>query len=187
VIALILPWRFHMKVRLSLILLSLCLLTPAAHAAGFNLGGSIGQSDLEDDRGGLNFNDRDTGWKLFFGFRFLKFFGVEGGYQDFGNPRTSLAGASASYHVDGWDVFAVGVVPIKKFEIFGKVGLIYSDTRFSSTVQAPESKDGVNLAYGLGVGWRFTDHFAIRGEYEVFDLDSVDHLTFLSIGAEFRF
>ena len=165
------------------------LVAPAAHAGGVFLGASLGQSDLETDVFAAGFDGGDTGWKLFGGFHFLKFFALEGGYINFGSPDESLFGRSANADVDGWDVYAVGVVPIRKLELFAKAGLIYWDYEFQviSDPDLRQDDDGIDIAYGLGVAWKFTDSFALRGEYEVFDIGAVDDLTFLSVGVDFRF
>ena len=85
------------------ILPALCLagalgLSGAAQAAdsGFYLGGSIGQTTLKvpsDVTDVPDFNEDDTGYKLYGGYNFnLALFnlGVEGGYIDFGSPSGSL-------------------------------------------------------------------------------------------------
>lgn len=174
-----------MRSRFLVVLALIALTTPLCQAAGFNLGASIGQSDIEDNQRIQGFNDGDFAWKAFVGFRFLKFFGVEGGYQDFGSPSQSLAGQTATYSVDGWDVWAVGILPIKKFELFGKVGILYGDYR--STVNGvSESSSESDLGYGIGIGWAFTKTFAMRLEYERFDTSAVDDLGALTIGVDFR-
>ncbi|MGD8377839.1 MAG: outer membrane beta-barrel protein [Acidobacteriota bacterium] len=173
-----------MRSRFLVFLALIGLTTPICQAAGFNLGASIGQSDLEDDRL-QGFNDGDFAWKAFVGFRFFKFFGVEGGYQDFGSPSQSLAGQTATYSVDGWDVWAVGILPIKKFELFGKVGILYGDYRWTINDASGHSSES-DLGYGIGIGWTFTKTFAMRLEYERFDTSYVDDLGALTIGVDFR-
>ena len=46
--------------------------------------------------------------------------------------------------------------------------------------------DGNDLAYGAGVAWHFTK-FAVRLEYEMFDIEDTDSVNMASVGMEFRF
>ena len=146
---------------------------------------------MEDEgESSLNLNADDLGWKVFGGYRFLKFFGLEGGYQSFGSPNSSLAGNAAERDVAGIDAYALGILPIRKLDLFAKVGLIYWDLDRSETLDGVETSggdNGIDLAYGVGAAWNFTGHFALRGEYEVFDIEGVDELTFFSVGVDFRF
>jgi len=165
------------------------LTTPLCQASRFHLGASVGQSDLEDNRL-PGFNDGDFAWKAYVGFRFFKFFGIEGGYQDFGTPSESLGGQSASYSVDGWDVWAVGILPIKKFEIFGKAGILYADYGYTIRGAGVPDQSGhssqSDLGFGVGIGWSFTKTFAMRLEYERFDTSYVNSLGSLTLGVDIR-
>jgi OOP family OmpA-OmpF porin len=170
------------------IALALVLAAPAARAE-FLIGASVGQTNAAvDDQ--ISFDADGTGWKVFVGFRFFKFLGIEGGYRDFGSPGTSLAGVSAEVEPRGVDVYGVGVLPIKKLELWAKIGLIYWDETLSVTgAGTPQEDDdsGTDGAFGFGIAWKFADWIALRGEWEEFDLGAADDVRFLSVGVDFRF
>ena len=134
--------------KLWMLALASCLALPAG-AGDFLVGGAAGQATIEIDSAG--FDESDTGFKVFGGWRLLKFLGLEGGYVDFGGPTMSTGGVEANAEVTAWDAFAMGVVPFGKLEVFGKAGLVMWDAE--ATVSTPglrvtQSTDGTDLAAG---------------------------------------
>jgi OOP family OmpA-OmpF porin len=175
------------------------LIAPAALAGEAYVGASVGQTQIkfsaETDAPGtfINFDEGDNGFKIFGGYRFLKFFGLEGSYVDMGSPdedQDAPAGTNLKVDVTAWDAYAVGVLPIGKvFEVFGKAGFIWWDADFdlSGTLSASDSDSGSDPAYGAGVAFRLGKRIAIRGEYEKFDLKDTDNVSLTSVGIDFRF
>ncbi len=158
-----------------------CAVTPAR--AEIYFGGSLGQATLEVDR----LDADDTGYKVFGGFRFLKFFGIEGDFVDYGNLDGSSSGVNFEATVRSLDAFAVGIIPIKRFEIFGKAGAAAWDSRLSGSVPTEMDKaSGFDFTYGVGAAFLVTEHFAVRAEWEAFQLDD-DELSMTSVGLELRF
>jgi opacity protein-like surface antigen len=83
----------------------------------------------------------------------------------------------------------VGVLPLAKWELFGKAGLVMWDTdvRVSSGPWSVSgSENGTDLAYGVGAAYKLGNKFALRVEWEIFDLDSTD-VNMISGGVDFRF
>src|SRR5450830_1849591 len=116
---------------------------------GFNVGQS--RANIDDARitGGLlgggftttsiNDDDRDTGYKLFGGYKLNKNFAVEGGYFDlgkFGFTATTVPAGTLSGNIKlrGLNLDAVGILPItEKFSVFGRVGANYAEATDSFT------------------------------------------------------
>lgn len=167
---------------LAMLLAAALLAAPVAHAEVV-LGASTGQSDLMIG----SVQEDDTGGQLYGGFRFLKFVGVELEYTDFGTFEHSSGGTTDTLDVNRADVFAVGVIPFGRFEVYGKLGYGYWDGELRSAGGNPVKDDGSDPSYGAGFAIKFIDLLAIRFEYEVFDIDGVDDLTMASIGLDFRF
>ncbi len=167
------------------------LCTPDAHA-GFLVGASVGQAGVEIDDSSSDFDEDDTGFSARVGYRFLKFFGVEAGYVDFGKPEGDV-GNNVNLEADatGFDIYAVGIIPITRLEIFGKVGYFQWDFDTDISSGSSPSGDGNDLSYGVGIGLHVVGPFHVRAEYEVFqvDVDDVEdsELSMVSIGADFRF
>ena len=170
--------------RILLFVMLMALAAPMAHA-GFLVGAALGQGNLKASVNDISYDGSDFAWKAYAGFRIVRFVGVELAYRDWGRQVDSGIIAEAT----DIDLTVVGVLPIKKFELYGKVGyaLWDLDAAVRDVVGSGTSTDGTDFTWGLGVAWKFIDMIAIRAEYEVFEFDSADDATFWSIGIDFRF
>jgi len=167
------------------------LLAPAAWAGNGLVGLSAGQTSLDNDVAGTDYSANDTGWKLFGGYDFVRYFGVEGGYTDMGSMSTSYAGTDVTSDISGFGIYARGMVPIgSSFELFGKVGYLMWDadtTVEAGALSASASDSGNDLAFGAGAAWHFNERYGVRLEYEVFDIEETDTTSFASVGFAFSF
>lgn len=140
---------------------SLLVVGTIAHAEGFYVLGSIGQShselkdlsksDLDDAFGGpavdagLDYSSKldhsDTGYKLQLGYQFNENFALEGGYVDLGKTEYKFtisdgvdsASGNLSYDTKGWDIDGVLTLPVNAgVSVFGKLGLIRAETKFKA-------------------------------------------------------
>ena len=96
-------------------------ITPAAvQAEGWYAGAGFGQSKVDVDCDldiSCSANDTATAWKLFGGYQFQRNFAVEFGYVDLGKATLSgtdsvLGTTSASFEATGFNVAAVGFLPV---------------------------------------------------------------------------
>ena len=188
------------------ILPALCLagalvLSGAAQAAdsGFYLGGSIGQTTLKvpsDVTDVPDFNEDDTGYKLYGGYNFnLALFnlGVEGGYIDFGSPSGSLdTDTSLKIDADALNLVGMGGLNFGPFDIYAKAGWVRWDASLSIGGIDPGfgvgslSEDGTDLMYGLGARFALGS-LHIRGEWEEFDIEDSDRVYMFSVGVAWQF
>ena len=183
----------------SALALSGALAAAQASAQAF-IGGSIGQSDMDEEiAAGLitsgTVDAKDTGYKIFGGYMFNRHFGIEGAYVNlgevsysgdfFGSPVTG-----GKVEVSGFNVSALGALPInEQFSVFGKIGLFLWDAEASDiTGGAPFSakEDGTDVSFGIGVNYHFTRNLGVRAEWEMFTTDEAD-ATLLSVGVVWRF
>jgi opacity protein-like surface antigen len=184
------------KLGLSVVLTALvALLVQPATAAdnGFYLGASVGQMGIKinEDTDEIDFSGDDTAFKVFAGFRFITFLGVEGSYVDLGAPSEFLEGLDATIETDitGYDGFVVGYLPLGIADIFAKAGVIAWDASISGQIgdeTQRESDDGTDPAYGIGVQFRIKS-FAIRAEFEYFDIEGAEYVYMYSIGGSYTF
>ena len=178
-----------MKFRALIVLAVLLLIVPQANAGiDWLLGGSVGNAtlDVEAAPGSTS----DMSWKAYAGMRVIKYVGIEGGYQNLGTADFSEPGMDLSAEVTGWDGYVVGVIPIQKFEVFGKVGYMAWESQNTfdfGTGPATATTDGGDIAYGAGGAFKATEHFAVRAEWEQFQFDSTDTINMYSLGFDFRF
>lgn len=172
----------------AILVLGACTVT--AHA-GLFVGASVGNSSVNQKDTGADFSGSDTGSKIFAGFTFFKFFALEASYADLGTPTDEISsGTDAKLDTTGWDVYAVGILPIgKHFELFAKAGVIVWDAEatYEGAINGKTTEDGNDPAYGAGLAIVFMKHFAVRAEYERFDISDLDKVELVSAGVEFRF
>jgi outer membrane protein with beta-barrel domain len=175
--------------RKSILMSTVLLLAPAlpvlAADNGIYIGGSIGQANLKiDDLAGIDsadFDGEDTAWKLIAGIRPLDWLAVEASYVNFGEPDDTVIGLPLKAEGDGISAFAVGFLEAGPVDLFGKVGLISWDSDIAGA-----NDDGTDLAYGAGLQFRVLG-LSLRAEYEIFDAESVDDLSMISVGVTYTF
>jgi len=161
------------------------------------LGGGLAASSITND-------DSDTGFKLYGGYKFNKYFALEGGYFDLGKfgftATTTPAGTlDGSIKLRGVNLDAVGILPInEKFSALGRIGLNYAEARdsFSGTgaVSVPNpspSKRDANYKFGAGLQYDFTKLLGMRAEAERYRVDDAvgnkGDIDLLSLGLVYRF
>ena len=170
-----------------------------AQAAGWYGGIGVGLSKFKSQsstcaslkpilnpRTSCTFDLKDTGWKLFGGYRLNNYASVEAGYLDFGKMKANANGTlvststaatgSAEFKATSFDVALVGTMPVSdNLGIIGRVGL------FRWEVEAPASataisggttssvnpkKTGVDITLGAGVKYELTKNISARAVWD---------------------
>jgi len=116
---------------LAFILVNCCISAMAVEskATGFYAGGAAGVTELDDDGAfdGANFDDEDTGFTLFGGYKFLRWVAAEARLSDLGSYRVSSNFSSFSTSIDlrAISVHVVGMYPFGNsgWELFGQLGI----------------------------------------------------------------
>ncbi len=174
--------------------------------AGWYAGFGFGQSKFQGAAGNIDTeqavlgktsttsaNTRSEGWKVYTGYQFNKYIGVEGGYvnlNDMTAVSTITAPAAQSLRTkvdaDGWTLAAIGSYPVSdKFSILAKLGAAYvltdKDTRLSGVgVTALQNRsvvtgdDGYHPLYGVGISYALLDSFKLRAEWERIDMEDTN-------------
>lgn len=152
-------------------------------------------------------DDRDSGYKVYGGYRFGRHFALEGGYSEFGSfsmrrDVTSPAGSgSVNLQSSGVHLDIVGIVPLgQRVALFGKLGFIrtVTTTRTASSgsvvVFAPGEERDINFSPRIGAGAEFwlTPKLALRLEVEDQNLDfeffnESKSVRLISLGLKMRF
>lgn len=160
---------------------------------GFYLGGGLGISKAGVSTSGLaaalqrggfttvttSADESSEGWKLFAGYQFHRNLALEAGYADLGTfsafAATVPAGTTTtSFQSTAWGADLIAIWPVVRgFSLFGRGGLLFSETRteFRNTgavrSRVTDAKDAeVSYRLGLGLGYDFTRHWRLRGEWE---------------------
>jgi len=182
--------------------------------AGFNAG--LSRAKIDDPRiiGGLQAGGFTTtsiaddshsfGYKVYGGYRFIRYFAVEGGYFDLGkfgfSTSTLPAGMfNGDIKLRGANLDAVGMLPITdNFFALARVGVIYADARdtFSGSgsvnvLNPSRTKWAPNYKFGLGLEYDFIPSVGVRAEAERYRIDDAvgnkGDIDLFSAGLLYRF
>lgn len=148
--------------------------------------------------------DRDTAYKIYGGYQFNKYIGLEGGYFDLGKfgftaNTLPLGTLNGNIRLRGFNGDAVGTLPLsEKFSALGRIGFNNAQARDSFTgtgavnVTNPNpSKRDTNYKLGVGVQYAFNDALAMRAEIERYRInDAIGNrgdVDVFSVGLTYRF
>lgn len=158
--------------------------------SGLFIGGSIGNSTLDEDIDGAVFDDNATAFRLVTGYQFSDMFGLEIGYQDFGELDETVDGpipVEASISADGWTAGATLDLPLgDRFSLFGRAGYFFWDADVVVDGLSLDIPGDENPYFGAGARVNVTDSFSLIGDWSRFELDDVD-TDVISIGFQYRF
>jgi hypothetical protein len=160
---------------------------PAGAAdSGFYIGGGVGLATFQEDLPADDFDEGDTAWKAFVGYRLGGYipiidFAGELTYRDFGNPD----GGGFDFEASGYDASALGILTLGPFDLFARLGIgQYSVEANGSNLDRDD--DSTSEIYGLGAGFRI-GKINIRAEWERVEPDGVDNIDMYTINAYWRF
>lgn len=176
---------------------------------GFSVGSMKYKEDLtvlnDPESRGVSlpsFNDSMTAWKIYGGYRFNDYFGLEGSYMMTDDAAGSASGNNAidgnfslgaTADFRGYSFKAMGYLPTSWGNFFAGIGHFEnrSDLSFSASYDAfdPEtirsSDRFAGLTSNIGAQWKL-DSVILRGEYEYWDF-SEGSASFLNLGALWEF
>lgn len=166
---------------------------PAAAAdSGFYLGLSAGRAAINTgDIGDVEVEGDANAYKLFAGYRLLTILAVEGAYVDLGTVEhdSESAQTRAEATVNGYQLQALGLLPLGIADVFVKVGMFNWNADLEGIIAGePESvsRDGTDPVYGAGFQLRFKS-LAVRAEVEYFDVENASDVYMYSVGCSYTF
>lgn len=162
--------------------LSLALAGTTAHAQSGYVSASVGQADYD-----ISGFDEGTSFKLTGGMQINENFALEGSYINFGEAEDDIAPVWTA-EATGFNLAAVGTLPInEKFDVFGKVGMLFWDAELSEEGFGTFAEDdGNDLGFGFGASFNPSEQVSIIAEYEMFEVADED-LNNLSLGVRVNF
>lgn len=143
---------------------------PTAPAWYIGAGAGVSYYDLDTaDRNMIpsittsGFDSTGFGWKIFGGYRFNPYFGLEGSYADLGQSSGGL-----KYAVHSWNVAGVGRIPFGTgFYLQGKVGAAFTRTQSAPLGQTTGNVNyKTNVLLGGGFGYDFPNGVGLLAEAE---------------------
>ncbi len=176
----------------------------AAEPHGWYLGAGVGyaQNKLSDNvfPSGTSEKTNDIGFKIYGGYQFTPNWAVEAEYLNFGKYSANYPGdGSDQAKTSGLGISAVGTLPLSaQFALLGKLGVLAKYTKANSYDNSGNSfysqnKTTTAVLLGLGAEYRFTQNFALRGEYEYAGKTSIGNAgakinnSLLSVSARYSF
>ena len=193
----------NVKIAAALATLAVAAAAPAAYSQdenrGFYLGGGVGQfnaqiDDVDEvDNTVDNWDEDDTAYKFFGGYRMNNFLAFELDYINLGEPSGAVVpGRNVDASIDGFAPYVVGTIPLGNwFEVYGRLGYFFYDANvgvedeLDNRVEFDEESE--DLVYGAGVGAKIGERLNVRFEYERFDLQGVDDADSLWLTAAWKF
>lgn len=187
---------------------ALALVSGPTYAADFYAGASIGDATLETsdsiDGQDFDFEASDTAFKVFGGYMFNDYFGVEVAYYDGGDQDDRFgfdggefgrltAGIEAS--LSGFSAQGVAQYPVGPVDLFAKVGVLAWDLEADLEIWDSQNDrifsedvgdDGADMIYGVGARYNF-GQWGVRAEYEIIDAGDIDDANVWSVGVEYSF
>lgn len=176
----------------ALALAPLAALADSGFYIGAGLGGATTEADIDTNTFPIpdlpsSIDEDDNAYKLFAGYRFdlpVVDFGIEAGYVDFGEAEVPLVGEELLLDPTGVNLWGIASLDAGLIDVFAKVGYLMWDIE-AEVAGESFSDDGSDLGYGAGLAFGLGP-VAIRGEYEVYDLDDAD-LSMLSLSVLYQF
>lgn len=144
---------------------------------GAYIGAGFGSTTLQDDGlfAGLTFDDSDSGFLIFGGYKFFKYLALEARYADFGTFTIEGSGIDGSVV----SVNVVGIIPFgtSGWELFGQLGLGTLDI----SVPGDSTSESVGSA-GLGIRYSFSESFSLGLQTDAYAYEESDFGTTYDIG-----
>lgn len=135
----------------------------ADDAEGAFMGGGVGWSNYADIDGmGLSTDKNATSYRLFGGYTFNQYWGVEAGYNWLGDAKVG----GDTYRANGVNLSVIPRYPLTdKFAILGELGLMFSDVKNDNF---GTSDNGTNGVFGLGAAYRVSDPLDLQLRYRIY-------------------
>ena len=192
----------------SLIITSLLLIGTSAIAqsnswyAGATYGKTTVDTGITNLTGSASLDEKDTGYKIFAGYKYNKNISLELQYVDFGKSTVSgdngdtykqKNGSIVNFVEDNsiytFDLKSYGISGLYSYPVsdnfipFAKIGVHSWKSSWKTAINS--KYDDTDMFYGLGVDIPITSNISARVEYELYKADY--DLTFLSAGFVYSF
>ena len=137
-----------------------------------------------------DYSSSSSGWKISGGYRFMKYFGVEASWKDFGEGDDEVGQYDYTVNLESYDFRAVGFLPVGIFDFYASIGYNYWDGE--ATIEGGGNTAGVSdsswdLSYGIGAKVTLAEHFGIHLEYDQYDIAAFNDVSSWTLGASWQF
>ena len=144
----------------------------------------------------------ENGFRLKLGYKYSRYFSVQGEYIDFGRTPSDVFTATgtlaSTFRTTGYGIDTVATLPLwRSFSFYGRLGAYRGEARNAfaaySTSLLGDASRATRLRYGLGMRYDFTKAFGIRAELERYSPlgaslgSESDAADLVSVGVSWRF
>jgi len=147
----------------------------AAHAEGGYIGADVGHADVKvsSDYYGSTTKGH-TAYKLYGGYDFNQYFGLEAGYVDFGKIDMGYIDESLQAKSQAIYFAAVGTLPLNdQFSLYAKAGISANRVKvdwsfYDGSGSGSYTKNNTSALLGLGAAYHFSKNLSVVAEYDDF-------------------
>ena len=170
--------NFLTKLPVVLAILTVSILPGIAAADGhWIIGGAIGTANIDESIDGFEFDSDSTSYRLYGGYQFNTYFGLEAGYLDLGssNEQIIVNGATVpvSADADGFTFAAMGHAPVgEKLTVHASIGSFFWDGA-NMIAGVNDNVSDANIFFGVGLSFSLTNNMSVRGDAVRYELDEV--------------
>ena len=116
-------------------------------------------------------NDQRYTGKAYLGYRFNKYFGIEGGFADVAQIENTATGPGGTFtsrsQLRGGNLAAVLWLPMtQQLSLYGKVGGAVIRSTYTPSIGAEVKSNDIQTFFGGGLQYEFSDRFFGRADYE---------------------
>jgi hypothetical protein len=142
----------------------------------------------------------ENGYQLKLGYKYSRYFAVEGQINDFtrqGDPFANPANLASGFRSSGFGVDTIATLPVWRFSFYGRLGAYRGDGRnpfstYSTSLLTDTAARGTRVVYGLGMRYDFTKALGIHAELERYSplgssFSAETDSDLLSVGVKWRF
>ncbi len=170
---------------------------PAYQNGHFYLGARMGWAAYQDacSSSANDCNDDTFGYGAYVGYQFNHWLALEGGVTAYGEPDATYPEGDLAAEVTGGEVAVKLSYPLtERVDVFTRLGGAYqSIDKSTSMTSGSMSSHGWNTLASLGMSYRLSQRWSLRGEYQFIDGIGEDNdigqadLHFTSIGLAYHF
>jgi hypothetical protein len=142
----------------------------------------------------------ESGYHLKLGYKYSRYFAVEGQVNDFtrqADPFANPSNLTSPFRSSGFGVDTIATLPLWRFSFYGRLGAYRGDARnafssYSTSLLADNGSRGTHLRYGLGMRYDFTKQLGVHAELERYSplgssFSPETESDLLSVGVKWRF
>ena len=173
--------KTYRLIALNLALLGLALAHSSAAVAkeGFFLGGAFGNGYLDEAIDGNRFKSDSSAYRIYGGYGFTKYLGVEIGYLDLGTFRETIDVGGMSVPVSasasGYTLAAIGTLPLSdRFSLIARLGYYFHDGESSAAGVSEGSPSEESPFIGIGLGYDISEVLEFNLAYDLIRTDNAD-------------